>query len=82
MRKPKIIIKKIEERFIISDTKKPELCISVVVGENGGLTIYRRNYFNKPIKFDNSDPKVVEAVANLLLFAAKLGKNYGKEKTI
>ena len=70
MEKSKITIKKIETRYILTDEKGRT--ISVIVHDDGRISIYRHSYFNESFHFEHSDRKIVEAVAKLLLEAAKL----------
>ena len=67
---PKITIKKIETRYLLSDDKGR--MISVVVHNDGRMSIFRRNYFNEPFEFNNSKKEIIEAIARLILEAVKL----------
>jgi len=67
---PKITIKKIETRYLLTDDKGR--MISVVVHNDGRISIFRRNYFNEPFEFTGSKREMIEAIARLMLEAVKL----------
>ena len=69
-KKEKITIKKIETRYLLSDSEGR--MISVVVYADGRISIFRRNYFNEPFEFTGSKREVVEGIARLMLEAVKL----------
>jgi len=69
-KKEKIIVKKIETRYLVGDSEGR--MISVVVHNDGKISIFRRNYFNEPFEFNNSKKEMVEAIARLMLEAVKL----------
>jgi len=69
-KQPKITIKKIETRYLLTDDKGR--MISVVVHNDGRISIFRRNYFNQALEFEYSEREVIEAIARLILEAVKL----------
>jgi len=66
----KITIKKIKTYYLLTDEKGRK--ISVILYDDGRMSIYRQDYFNQPLEFNYSEREVVEAIAKLMLEAVKL----------